>query len=99
MELLMKVSPGLFIYSSVIALSVFVLAGAWEEKIDIVHGEKGESLFLVEASDSRTVRGGDSVSTHDSLFTARWQAFWAVVRGDKNVSIRGTRFIEMPTCL
>jgi len=41
----------------------------------------------VVSYDARTLKGGDSLSAHDSLLTARIAAFFAVLRGDRRVVI------------
>jgi hypothetical protein len=48
----------------------------------------------VESYGARTIRGGDSVTFHGSLLTARVIAFFAVLRGDAQVVVVSVRVAQ-----
>jgi hypothetical protein len=65
----------------------------WEEKTaDVWDNELPKwCLHCVLSYGARTIRGGDSMTIHGSLLSARIAAFLAVLRGDGRVEIVSAR--------
>lgn len=63
----------------------------WEEQVIDDHEGAAHLPYggrhRVESYEARTIRGGDSVTFHGSLLTARVGAFFAVLRGDRRVVV------------
>lgn len=68
-----------------------------EETVDDYEGSAAYPYggrHRVESCGARTIRGGDSITFHGSLFTARVGAFFAVLRGDARVVVVSVRVVQ-----